>query len=239
MISTIMGIVVLFIMLQISRKGYEVSMRKAVAIHVVFTVITIIGAKVGSYLGELTFAGLRLYGILMLDTIAMFFLYKPFKMELGQLSDYLAAPIIAVCAIVKVECLRVGCCYGMVLYLDEAGNAVRFPSQLVEFLVWVALTAWLLIINRKGQLKNMLWGVATIWFGIFRLLVDYLRGSPFEGAYMILGLTSARFWSIITALMGVMFLFISFRKHNERNPKIAEMLKAIFGLNPIGKNRIK
>lgn len=230
LISILMGTGMLLLMMLIQRKKYDVSVGKTFAVHIVVTIITIIGACVGSALGGLSIKGLRLYGILMFDTVALLFLCKVFKMEIGRLGDYLAAPIIAVCSIVKIPCMVIGCCYGTALFIDAAGRTVRFPSQIVEFSIWAILTIWLLWIEKKGKQKNLLWPIATIWFGVFRFLVDYMRGNPAERRLILLGFPAGRFWSLFVLLMGVVLLIYLFRKYRGRRPSIKEVFRCIVGL---------
>jgi prolipoprotein diacylglyceryltransferase len=153
-------------------------------------------------------------------------------MKIGELGDYLAASIIAVCSIVKVPCLINGCCYGIEWLVDSTGNSVRFPSQIVEFCIWAMLTAWLYVKEKKGLLKNLLWPVAAIWFGIFRFLVDFMRGNPKEMQLVILGLPGGRFWSLVVALMGIVMLFFSIRKYYATASPLRGMIKAIVGMAP-------
>ena len=228
--SVLAGSFVLFLMLFARRKKYDVPMKKMIVLHVVVTILTTLGANLGSFLGGMSFLGLRLYGFILLDTVAMFALARVFRIEIGSLGDYLAASIIAVCCIVKVPCILDGCCYGKEIFVDAMGNVVRFPSQIVEFSIWGVLTAWLLWIERKGNHKNLLWAISAIWFGVFRFLVDIMRGNPNELKLVILGLPGGRFWSLIITIIGVAYLIYSFRKYKERYPSMKEVLRVVVGL---------
>lgn len=233
LISILSGVAVLLMMLLLQRRTYHIALKKTIAIHLVVTVITIIGAAFGSFIGGLTWGGLRLYGILMLDTFALLFLPALFRMERGRLGDFLAAPIIAVCSIVKIPCLIDGCCYGVTILINGVEGGIKFPSQIVEFSIWVLLTLWLLRLQSKGNHKNLLWPIAAIWFGIFRFLVDFFRGSASEMKLKILGLPAGRFWSLFVLVMGLVYLFLAFRKHYGRSPAPAEFLRAVFGKAPV------
>ena len=230
--SVLMGAAVLFLMLLFRRKKYDVSMKKVFAIQIVVTIITTLGANLGSFLGGMSFLGLRLYGILLLDTVALFALAKLYKMEVGELGDYLGPAIIAICCIVKTPCIIDGCCYGKVLFTDNLGNAVRFPSQIVEFSIWAILTVWLLWIERKGNHKNLIWSISSFWFGIFRFIVDFMRGSPNELRLKILGMPAGRFWSLIVAAVALAFMVYSFRRYYKCYPTFSQMVKTIFGITP-------
>ena len=232
--SVVIGSAVLLLLMWIRRKKYEVSPKKTIAIHIVATLLTTLGAMLGSLAGGFDFLGLRLYGFMILDTVALFFLCKLFRMEIGSLGDYLAAPIIAVCSIVKIPCLINGCCYGIALRRDALGNVtLRFPSQIVEFSIWALLTLWLFFLEFRGKHKNLLWSIATIWFGVFRFAVDFFRGNQYEMRLVILGLPAGRFWSMVCFFFGLAFLVYSFRKYYNKMPTLSEIVKAIFGINPV------
>ena len=234
--SVLIGSAVLLRLMWIRRKKFEASAKKTVALHVTVTLLTTLGAMLGSVAGGHSFLGLRLYGFMILDTIALFFLCKSFQMEIGSLGDFLAAPIIAVCSIVKIPCLINGCCFGVVLRTDVLGNPVlQFPSQIVEFSIWALLSMWLFFLEVRGKHKNLLWSIATIWFGIFRFAVDFFRGNLSEMRLVILGLPAGRFWSVVSFLLGIAFLVYSFRKYYQKMPTPWQMIKAIFGINPIKK----
>ena len=226
--SVLVGSAILLCMLLLEKKRYQLTMKKLFAIHVIMTVFTTVGACFGSFIGGESILGLRLYGILIIDTIVMFVLPKKFQIDVGRFSDYMAAPIIAVCAIVKIPCLIVGCCSGKELFFDTAGNAVYFPSQIVEFSIWVLLTLWLVMIECRGNHKNLLWSIASIWFGLFRYLVDFMRKYPTE--LHVFGMPASRFWPLFVVAMGVLFMIYSFRKYWGRNPRVIEVIKAIFGI---------
>ena len=228
--SVLIGATVLFFMLLLRRKKYDISLVKCFALHIVVTILTTLGANFGSFIGGMSLLGLRLYGILLLDTFALFVLARVFKIEIGMLGDYLGPGIIAVCCIVKVPCIIDGCCYGKELFVNSSGVAVRFPSQIVEFSIWALLTIWLIWIERKGNHKNYIWAITSIWFGIIRFLVDFMRGNAVEMRLEILGMPAGRFWSLVVAILGCVLLFLLFRKYQKRSPSIKEMLRLIIGM---------
>lgn len=228
--SVLIGSMILLLMMLIRRKRYNISLKKMIAMHIVVTVLTTLGALFGSFLGGMSFLGLRLYGILILDTLMMYVLSRVFKIEIGCIGDYLSIGIISVCCIVKVPCIIDGCCYGKELFANAAGDVVRFPSQIVEFSIWAILTAWLCVIEFKGKHKHLLWAIASIWFGIFRFLVDFMRGNPREMKLVILGLPGGRFWSLFVVAMGIVFLIYSFRKYYNRKAAVNDVLRNIIGL---------
>ena len=228
--SILIGVVMLLLMLLIRRKKYQISVGKVFAILIVVTIFTVLGANLGSFLGGMSFWGLRLYGILLVDSIILFGLARLFKMDVGKMGDYLSASIIAVCCIVKVPCMIDGCCYGKEIFVNATGDIVRFPSQVVEFSVWALLTIWLCLIDHKGEHKNLLWAIATIWFGFLRFLVDFMRGNPREMQLMILGLPGGRFWSLFVMIIGILFLLYSLHKYYQQKVILRDMLKVIVGL---------
>lgn len=230
-LAFVLGTAVLQLLLWIRRKKLGTSSLKTVAIHVLATILTTLGAMLGSLAGGHSFLGLRLYGYIIVDTIALFFLNKLFDADIG---DHWAMPILAVCSIGKLPCLISGCCYGIVLRTDVLGNVLlRFPSQIVEFSIWTLLMLWILFLEKRGKHKHLLWGIATVWIGVFRFAVDFFRGNQSEMRLVIFGLPAGRFWSVVSFVLGLVFLIYSFRKYYKKMPTLPEVVKAIFGINPV------
>ncbi|MBE6665417.1 MAG: hypothetical protein E7603_04215 [Ruminococcaceae bacterium] len=211
------------------KKKYDISWKQLLLIYVIVSFMGAIGACFGSVISGGAFIGVRLYGLMMFDTVTLVLLHYLLKLPIGKLGDFISVPIMMVCASSKISCYIGDCCYGMILYYNE-GQPVRFPSALAEMGLWILLTAFLLLIEHRGKAKNLMWPIALIWFGVVRFSMDYFRGPASERAPFVFSLTYGRFWSLIVFIMGLVLLYIALRKTLERNPKIKEYVKAIFGI---------
>ena len=211
------------------KKKYDISWLQMLLIYVIVSFIGACGACFGSVISGGALLGVRLYGLMMFDTLSILLLHYLLKHPIGKLGDFISVPIMMVCAASKISCFIGNCCYGMVLYYVD-GEAVRFPSALAEMGLWILLTAFLLIIEYRGHVKNLMWPIAMIWFGVVRFSMDFFRGPASERTPFVFSLTFGRFWSLIVFMMGLILLYVALRKTLARNPKIKEYEKAIFGI---------
>jgi prolipoprotein diacylglyceryltransferase len=168
--------------------------------------------------------------LVLVDALTAIAFSALFKKDEHHLGDYLSVPVIAVCAAAKVGCVIIGCCYGVVLYVNEQGAEVRFPSAAVELAVWILLDIWLYTRERKGNIKGFLYPVAMIGAGFARFALDFMRGSLKERELKILGIPLGAFWSLVLLLLGIVYLNRLFKKKKNRRPTIKESLKIVIGV---------
>ena len=96
-----------------------------------------------------------------------------------------------------------------------------YPTQLFEamfLLVTFVILGYFTVYKKYKYSMN----VYLIAYGIFRFLIEYVRGDD-RGSF-IPGLTPSQFWSIIMVIMGVLFMFIM--------PYIIKKLNIDFDYNP-------
>lgn len=107
--------------------------------------------------------------------------------------------------LLKALCMKNGCCEGRVLYIYESGVAVRFPSQLAELVNALILTGVLLGAIRRGKWKGKVYALYLILYGASRFLLNLLR----ETDTFLLGLPAGNFWSVISVIVGLVWLLIA------------------------------
>lgn len=221
---------VFLVFLVLLRKKYNISMKMMIVLHILFTITGAFGASLGAVLSGMTWAGKRLHMLMAIDTITLTLFCFLLKQDAKRLGDYLAIPVVTVCAAAKVGCVISGCCYGVVLFVNENGTELRFPSAAVELSCWILLSLGLFFIAQKGYAKGFLWPIALIWFGVIRFFVDFMRGGFLERHLKILGLPISAFWSLIVMLMGIVYLICSFRRYRGHMPNMKDIFRLIFGL---------
>lgn len=210
-------------------KKYGISLPKMLVIYLIVSTVGFVGARFGPSAVGIKDVGVKLYGLVLLDFIAIFPVSKILKIDKMEFGDFIAPPIMAVCASSKINCLINDCCRGMVICYNGS-VPVYFPSVIVEMMIWFILVALLILVERKKQITGSLWPILMIWFGVVRFLVDFLRGSEWEKKPYFLTLSGGQFWSLVTLVIGVFFLVYAFHKHWKRYPTITEFLKTVFGV---------
>ena len=192
-------------------KKYGISLLKMIAIYLVFSTVGFIGARFGPMMVGMEAAGVRLYGLVLVDFFALFLMSLILKIDVFKLGDFIAPPIMAVCASSKIHCLINNCCKGIIMYY-RGNKPIYFPSVIVEMTIWFILVVILLLVERKKSVVGILWPALMIWFGIARFFVDFLRGSERERQSYCLSLPGGQFWSLVILVAGAVFAIYTFQR---------------------------
>ena len=112
----------------------------------------------------------------------------------------------------RLGCFSAGCCGGIE---TEAWYGVQFPgeahkeipTQLFEAIFLFVISAVMIVLYFKFHFKyNM--GVYLIGYGVWRFLIEFIRGDVVERGKFVPGLTPSQFWSILMVIGGIAFFFI-------------------------------
>lgn len=202
-------------------KEYDISLPKMLLIYLVFSTVGFIGAWFGPALVGIEDSGIRLYGLVLFDLMALFVMSMVLRIDMRILGDFVAPPIMAVCACSKINCMIHNCCRGIVMW-HNGEQSILFPSAIVELIIWAVFVVALLMVERKKTADGFMWPQLMIWFGITRCLVDFLRGSVWERRPYFMFLSGGQFWSLVAAVAGVLLMIYTFHKNWKRFPTMAE-----------------
>lgn len=143
-------------------------------------------------------------------------------------------PIVPACITIahgfgRVGCFFAGCCYGKAttgplgikfpnpseFYDPNLVNPV-YPTQLYEAIFLFLLFALFCFLAFKIKTKgNLNMGVYCIAYGVFRFLIEFLRGDDRGKLFNLL--SPSQFWSIAMILIGLFLIFAY--------PKLAEAIR--------------
>ncbi|MBR6807202.1 MAG: prolipoprotein diacylglyceryl transferase [Clostridia bacterium] len=228
----LLAVVIPFPLCLFRMKKYDFTFTKMLFIYVVFSFMGACGAFVGSILSGGPWNGIRLYGLMLFDSICVVLVSRLLKVKILKLGDFVAPPLLAVCFSAKIMCFLTDCCRGIILSTTDNGEVIRFPSAIVEMAIWLGLTVCILLLEKSKHAKNLLWPIALTWFGILRFLADFFRGSSLERSHYLIGLTAGMFWSMIVAVIGLVYMYYAVKTNKKRRPKVIELIKALFGYCP-------
>jgi len=162
----------------------------------------------------LTFYGGLIGGAISFLSGHFFFLEKHYP---GYMKDFL--PIAPACISVahgfgRIGCFLAGCCYGGVTdsplgVLFPGMEHKVWPTNLFEAIFLLVLSSILLFLAMKKNRSSLGPAIYLIAYGIWRFLIEYLRGD--HRGQFIPGLTPSQFWSIIMVIGGLLYLFILYR----------------------------
>ena len=119
--------------------------------------------------------------------------------------DFIAPAGCFVLGLAKIQCMRDACCEGRILYMNEDRIWVRFPSQIVEFIVFTIIAISLFLLSRRPAHRRKIYPLAMVIYGIARFFLDFFRDTE---ASFLLGLSKGSFWSLCSFVIGVAALVI-------------------------------
>ena len=211
-------------------KRYGLNGLQTVIVYIVISTVGAGGACVGSYLAGGSILGIRLYGLMLFDAVVLPLVGLLIRHDLPRLGDFVSVPIMVSCAAAKIVCLVTNCCRGVIMAHADSPNTIRFPSQTVELLIWVAMAAILLLLEHKGKLQRLMWPFSMVWFGFFRFAVDFFRDPEQIQAVILPGLSGSKFWSLVVMVYGLVWLWIVLKLRLGENPSIKNFGKTLLGM---------
>ena len=211
-------------------KRYGLDWVRLLVIYVIVSTVGAVGACVGAWASGEPIFSIRLYGLMLFDFLLLWPLSRLMKMTVWDLGDFISVPIMMVCSAAKISCWVRDCCRGIYISWLGTNTSVQFPSQIFEMVLWAAMAVLLIFKEKRNRFTGQLWPFAMIWFGVLRFVVDFLRLSkePTQIYYMFM--SGAKFWSLMTVLVGCGFMYVTLRRKLTRKPTIFELLKSCAGI---------
>ena len=172
----------------------------------VLTVLGVLGAKLMYLLESGRFGGTSYYGAVFFPPLFMVLLALLLRVPPLALLDLCAPAECIMLALLKVLCLKNGCCGGRLLFTTASGGEVYFPSQIIELLNVLVLMVVLLRFIRKGTWQGRIYPIYMLLYGITRFILNLLRDTkPF-----LLGLPAGNFWSLVAIVIALIWLRLAY-----------------------------
>lgn len=192
-----------------SRK-YAIKLWKIVPIAFVLTITGTLGTYLWFLLENFEFGGRSFYGAVFFVPVAFILLAYIIRIPYGQLMDLCAPAECIMLSIMKIKCMIDGCCIGRPLFINEAGELVRFPSQAVELAVAYILAWALLMMSFREGFKGKVFAWYMILYGATRFVLNFFRDewARYDGGIIPLGTV----WSVVSIIVGVLWIII-YNKH--------------------------
>ena len=183
------------------RKRYDFPLWKSIIIPFMLTVFGVTGAMILAFIESGHFGGISFYGSVLLIPVLLIPTAYLLKIPYGKITDCSVPQICIMLAVMKVGCFVSGCCGGITI----AGGTARFPSQIAEMLVAIALAVVIILLDSQGYMENRLYGVYFLTYGILRFGLNFLRDGIKPFVWII---PAGHFWSIISIALGVAWIVI-------------------------------
>lgn len=220
MFVLLLGAVLMTNIIAIQMKWYNISAWKSVVISVMLIVTGLFGSRLWFFVENGHFRGRSFYGVIFIAPIVFYAVAKILKVPYGYAMDFCAPAGCMTLAMVKIQCLRDGCCTGKVLYVDENYDYVKFPSQLTEMAAFLLIAVILFCMSRKEKNRNRIFPWFLLLYGGSRFGLNFLRGGL---EHYALGLSAGSFWSVIAFCGGAVTLLLMLlreKKYNKNGAKV-------------------
>lgn len=164
------------------------------------------GFKIGT---SITFIGGLIGGAVCFLLVYLVF-RKKFENKLVDVLSIIPCAILIAHGFGRVGCFCAGCCYGK---RTDSIWGMKFPklpynvypTQLYEAIFLFLLFGICLFLLLKFDFKHNL-SVYLIGYGVFRFLIEYLRGD--HRGSLVQSLSPSQFWSILMVVVGVGLIFL-------------------------------
>ena len=211
-IFLIIGIALMCEIIAFQLKKYFIPMWKGIPIAVSLAISGVFGSRLWFFIENLSFDGRSFFGAIAFSPLVFLLLAKLLKIPYKEILDFIPAAGCITLALVKIQCLRDGCCEGRILYINDDHIYVRFPSQIVEMIDFLLLAVVLLIAFYKFKKRGQVFPLFLILYGVTRFVLNSFRG---ELVTYALGLPAGHCWSLISIIIGTIWLVVAYQKNKK------------------------
>ncbi len=217
LLFVLIGTAVMFVLALIRRKEYLFTASQSAILTFLLAFSGVIGAKLMFMLESLEWdfslsGGISFYGSVLLIPVLSILISSAFRIKYLKLLDFYAPMICAMLAVMKLNCLRSGCCGGILLYTSDAGKEIHFPSQIAELLIAFAIMMFLLKFEEKSENGGLSYPIFLLVYGILRFTANFFRKDLVPLVWIIPG---GHLWSLVSIIIGAFsFIYIKKRKND-------------------------
>ena len=208
-------LLIVFIVSMIINKKLRLPLWKAVLFSLLIVPVGVFCSKLMRLIEEGTWVGYSFYGAVLFEPVIMVPLGLLLKIRPVEVLE-LGAPTGCISLVfLKIQCLVTGCCFGRILWRQDNGRPVRFPSQIVEMIVGMVLFVILMTISRSEKHRKFIYAWFLVLDGSTRFFLNLMR----ETVPFVLGLSAGCFWSLISCFIGGCVLLYAYVLQKKRLAK--------------------
>lgn len=204
----LLGTALMSVLISVQMKWYEIAEWKSIVVSVALVLTGVWGSRIWFFIENFSFDGRSFYGAIFFAPLVFWPISRILSVRFTCALDFCAPSGCVTLALVKLQCLRDGCCAGKILYVDENHMYVRFPSQIVEMADFLLIAGVLFALSANPRHRGKIFPCFLLLYGATRFVLDFWRGETVQYA---LGLTAGSFWSACAFAIGLIWLVCSRR----------------------------
>lgn len=201
----LLSVALLLGLMLLRRKRYHIAVWKAIVIMVLVSGFGVASTQLLYFIENGEWGGMSFFGAVLFLPLLMTPTALLMHVSVQDMTDFIAPPGLLMFAVMKTNCIFSGCCGGRVLGVSADGNPMVFPSPLVEAITTVCLIAVLLYFEHRSKTRGTLYPISMISYGSLRFVLNWLRE---PGEALLLGMQKGTVWSVLTVVIGVLWLMI-------------------------------
>lgn len=187
------------------KRKYNFSTMKTVIVTLCLTVTGVWGTRILFKIESGAWGGQSYFGAVLFVPLLFAALAPVLRISYGRLMDFCAPAECAMLAIMKIDCVLSGCCSGRVLFYTEQGQAICFPSQLIEAVNAIVVMSLLLWLEHTGKHQNRGYSWYLLLYGGTRFALNTLRSELKSFVWI---LPSGHFWALLCVIAGAAGLLL-------------------------------
>lgn len=198
-------VALMYFMMSMQAKWYEIKKWKTILIAGALAITGVIGSEIWFFVENGNWGGRSFYGAIVFSPLVFWPVSKLLKIKYAEALDFVAPSGCLALALIKIQCLRDNCCVGKELYQNENFIFVRFPSQIVEMIAFLVISAILFYMASKPKFRGKIFPWFLVTYGFARFFLDFLRETV--PSYFF-GLSAGSFWSLCSFAIGITVLIL-------------------------------
>lgn len=216
LIILFIGTLAMMVPMLFQARKYNITKWKIIPVAFVLTVVGTLGTYIWFWVENFYFLGRSFYGAMFIVPVVFVLLAFIIKIPYGELMDLCGPAECIMLSFMKVQCLVSGCCGGRILFTNELGEAVRFPSQLAELIAAYAIFITLLIMSHREGNKEKIYPWYMILYGASRFVLNFFREewAHYDGGLPPFGTV----WSVLAVIIGVCWIVF----YNKKNRALSK-----------------
>lgn len=205
------GVMLLF------NRFYKVPLHLLLICAVMLVVTGMLGGMLMYFIENGEWGNMSFFGAVLFAPPMMYLVARIIGASPSAIVDMVCPVGMVFLAVQKISCLRVGCCAGKIVGYNTLGEAVRFPSQILEGAAALLICILLYWMVSEGVQHGRILAWGLIIYGTARFVLNLTR----ETTPFLFGLPAGNIWAIVAVLEGIVVLFLAKpKKEKGRHQKI-------------------
>ena len=208
LIVLLIGTAVMCLSIICQMKSYHIRLWKSAIVSVSIIFTGLIGSELLFFAENGYWGGKSFFGAIFLSPLTFALVSRLLRIPYLHSLDLCSTAGCLMLAILKVQCIMDGCCQGIILYVNRQEIYVRFPSQIIEFVVAILLFFVLLLLSYHAPCRGLLYPLTLIMYGGTRFSLNLFRDDWDRMREMHLPIPIGNIWSLLAIAVGTVWFIV-------------------------------